>query len=117
MASHAHVKLTHADGSEQTLDLVELVRHTVHAELAAIVAAGDGSQTPVDRELYIRALIRSELASMGGRLLHDYGPKAPAKSDAIIAEPLSSLGGYMTEHYGAVTVHATAQATSESSGG
>jgi hypothetical protein len=88
------------------------VRQIVRDELERLV------QSPADRELVIRALIRDELASLGGDLLSSYGHDAPKHSDAIISEPMSSLGGYLLERFGGRTVvEATAHADSGTSAG
>lgn len=104
------VHIVHPDGTEQDLDLDVLVRSVVREELAALThASSSDEQTLSDRELHIRALIHTELASLGGDLL----------STKPTADPMGKLGGYMLERYGRDrhAVHGTGHAVSGSPAG
>lgn len=94
------VYVRHADGSEQELDLIGLIRSTVDEHLAGLVAAGDPSQTPADRDLHIRALIRQELAAWGENLVRDYAFDAARPSHESIAVPMQALGRHAVERFG-----------------
>lgn len=84
----------------------EVLRRVVRVELERLV------QSPEDRELVIRALIRDELASMGGDVLGSYDGHEPEDRAML------TLGGYMLERFGERTVvEATAHGVAMTSGG
>lgn len=61
-------------------------------------------EAPLDADVEfdrrVTELVDARLAAMGGDLLSTYGRDAPSYSSPEIAEPMSSLGGYLLERFG-----------------